>query len=259
MKQIYFLASILFLNCINLNAQTVVNPVSATTSFTPAFGTNLLFSYNGTGLITPNSLTSNHDLTSTINSFLANETTGTIDFNLGAIHTIDGISFWNQNMGGPSNQAGINGVKFYASLDGTTYNLITGAPNTFTMVTTGISAPETFTFTPVAAAYIRMEVTSNHGFAKTGFAEIAFAEGTPLSTSNFSENISIKVFPNPSEYYIMISGLTYPEKYTVYNILGKKVLNGTISENGKIEINNLQSGLYFVQLNNTTTLKFIKK
>lgn len=69
----------------------------------------------------------------------------------------------------------------------------------------------------------------------------------------------LNVFPNPSNDYINISGLTKIENYSIYNIIGTKTNSGTISINEKIDIQNLVNGLYFIEFRNGNTLKFIKK
>ena len=259
MKKIYFFTTALFFSCILLQAQTVINPVSATTTFTAAFGTDLANAYNGTGLESFPSLTANHIATSPADSYVANEITGTIDFDLGATYLIDGLSFWTQNLGGPDTNVGINAVNFYSSLDGTTYTLMAGAPTSFIESTTELSPPETFIFTEVSAAFIRMEVVSNHGGAQTGFAEIAFAEGATLSNVESLELKSVSLYPNPAEDYISISGVSNSENYIIYNILGKEVLKGSISKNEKINIQDIKSGIYLLRINNTNSIKFIKR
>ncbi|WP_335977678.1 T9SS type A sorting domain-containing protein [Gaetbulibacter jejuensis] len=72
-----------------------------------------------------------------------------------------------------------------------------------------------------------------------------------------SKNITI--FPNPSSDFIQISGLTKTEKYILYNILGTKIRNGVISDNEKMDIQNLTKGLYFLKFENEHTIKFIKE
>lgn len=155
----------------------VYTPATAATSTAAAaFGTSLDNAINGAGLVTPNSLTSNHVGTGPTDSFVFTGTTNTLDFELGATYRIRGLSFWNQNGGGPSTDVGINQVVISSSTDGMTFIPIPGAPTSFSEVITNESAPETFTFDGIDASHIRVEVLSNHGNASnTGFAEIAFA------------------------------------------------------------------------------------
>lgn len=72
-------------------------------------------------------------------------------------------------------------------------------------------------------------------------------------------NDKLSVYPNPSNNYINISGLTKIQNYSIYNVLGLKIQSGSISNNEKVDIQNLKNGLYFIELRNGNTLKFLKK
>lgn len=76
---------------------------------------------------------------------------------------------------------------------------------------------------------------------------------TPESSNNLS------ISPNPTTDFIQISGLSKSEKYKIHNILGEEVNNGTISNNEKIQIQNLSNGLYFVKFKEGNTIKFLKE
>ena len=70
---------------------------------------------------------------------------------------------------------------------------------------------------------------------------------------------NLNIYPNPSSNYIQISGLTKKVNYKLFNFLGKDINQGIISNNEKIDIQNLANGLYFLQINNEVTMKFIKE
>ncbi len=80
-----------------------------------------------------------------------------------------------------------------------------------------------------------------------------------LSTEEFNINTQIILFPNPSTNALQVSGLKKAEHYSIYNSLGVIITSGTISENEKIHIQNLNSGIYFFKIKDNNTLKFIKK
>src|SRR5690606_40148605 len=69
---------------------------SSDLTFVGTYGTLIEYTYNGTGLVTPTSLDSEHNATDEFNSFIGTTITGTIDFYLGASYDIEGLSFWNQ-------------------------------------------------------------------------------------------------------------------------------------------------------------------
>jgi hypothetical protein len=156
--------------------ENVIIPVSASSTLAPA-GTDINNAINGTGLATFPSLSANHVPSNPINSWISQDATGTIDFDLGGAFLVDGFSFWNQNAGGPGadGTTGIRDVVIYSSEDGVTFTEVPGAINTFAQVTTGDSPPEQFAFAEVTASFMRIEVLNNHGDMFTGFAEIAFS------------------------------------------------------------------------------------
>ena len=71
-------------------------------------------------------------------------------------------------------------------------------------------------------------------------------------------NSQLNLHPNPSNEYIKISGLLKNKKYTIYDVSGTKIESGNIY-NKKINLGNLNNGLYFIKLDKINTLKFLKK
>ncbi len=80
-----------------------------------------------------------------------------------------------------------------------------------------------------------------------------------LSTNDITNN-KIKIYPNPAVDFIKIVGITTEEEsYTIYNILGKDIISGTLENNQNIPIKNLKTGLYFLKFHNGNVFKFIKE
>lgn len=70
----------------------------------------------------------------------------------------------------------------------------------------------------------------------------------------------IEIFPNPSSNFIQVLGINRDkEVYSIYNTLGTKLKSGIIQGNGKIDIQSISNGVYFLILKNGNNLKFIKK
>jgi sugar lactone lactonase YvrE len=67
------------------------------------------------------------------------------------------------------------------------------------------------------------------------------------------------LYPNPVQEKLYVLGLTNPQPYTLYNLLGSEVANGSVSENTPIAVRALTNGLYFLRLESGLALKFIKK
>jgi hypothetical protein len=80
-----------------------------------------------------------------------------------------------------------------------------------------------------------------------------------LSLNEYSLKKNIKIIPNPTSDYIMISGLNESENYTIYNLLGKELKKGSISDNNKIDIRSFSNGLYILRFNNGRSIKLIKE
>lgn len=92
--------------------------------------------------------------------------------------------------------------------------------------------------------------------------QVGFTFG--LATTLSIEENEIKankftVYPNPSNDFIKINGLTEIEDYSIYNTLGHKIKKGVISNNEQIDIKDFTNGLYFLKFENGNTIKFFKE
>ncbi|WP_267405193.1 MULTISPECIES: T9SS type A sorting domain-containing protein [unclassified Chryseobacterium] len=101
------------------------------------------------------------------------------------------------------------------------------------------------------------------------------AQGSGAAIQNFSAPITftstlstgetrkaakkISLYTNPSQDFIKLSGLSTKEKFEIYNVEGRNVLSGNISQNEVINIEKLNNGGYILKLSNGKTFKFIKK
>ncbi|CAI8375647.1 MAG: Uncharacterised protein [Polaribacter sejongensis] len=84
-------------------------------------------------------------------------------------------------------------------------------------------------------------------------------ENTVLGITNFDTKGNLTIAPNPASDFIEIFGLTKTEHYKIYNILGGLVNHGNVSNNDKIDIQDLKDGIYFLKFENGNTHKYIKK
>lgn len=72
------------------------------------------------------------------------------------------------------------------------------------------------------------------------------------------------ISPNPASNYIHFDNLeTSSYTYNIYNALGQLVLRGLLTDSKQIDINCLESGLYFLELTSDqlskSTKRFIKE
>jgi len=82
------------------------------------------------------------------------------------------------------------------------------------------------------------------------------------STLAIFENNSTKgfsLYPNPTNNFIYLKGATAIEKLAIFNMLGGLVFTQEEFITNQIEISQLKSGMYFIKINDKTTLKFIKQ
>jgi len=82
-----------------------------------------------------------------------------------------------------------------------------------------------------------------------------------LSISSFGHELSneTKIFPNPSSDFIHVSNLNKTTKYKIYDALSSLILEGTVSNNQSINIQDLTNGIYFLKFEKRNTIKLIKK
>ncbi|REE24853.1 putative secreted protein (Por secretion system target) [Winogradskyella pacifica] len=95
-------------------------------------------------------------------------------------------------------------------------------------------------------------------FSERAGNKISKLENATLSTIDYSSNFKIRLYPNPSKTNIQVSGLINSQNYKIYGANGIEILNGTLSNNKKINIENLANGFYLLALENGNTIKFIK-
>jgi len=96
----------------------------------------------------------------------------------------------------------------------------------------------------------------------TGTTTEAFSYTIDFSTLSVENpninNKHITIHPNPSSDFITVSNLNKEENFVIYNTLGAIIKKGRIANKEKLNIQNLNNGIYLLKLENGTTFKFIK-
>jgi hypothetical protein len=90
--------------------------------------------------------------------------------------------------------------------------------------------------------------------------QINFTES--LTTTDF-ENNSLLVFPNPSADFIYLNGIDKDtiSQVSIVDMLGKEVFNSSQVNSDKIDVSNLNSGIYILSISTDSikkTTKFVK-
>ncbi len=104
---------------------------------------------------------------------------------------------------------------------------------------------------------IKLETTGSGTYLNPSIGVMAT---NALKSSSFTENL-VQVFPNPAFNFITITSSKKIGSYQIIDIRGKIMKQG-IFENEKIDLNDLENGLYFLKLfadDNFVLKKIIKK
>ena len=81
-----------------------------------------------------------------------------------------------------------------------------------------------------------------------------------LGTDDNSIN-NIRIYPNPTAEKLYIkSTISEDFRVTVFDLLGKKVMDASLNKNNPLDVSQLHKGLYFINFEDyNTTYKFVKK
>lgn len=79
------------------------------------------------------------------------------------------------------------------------------------------------------------------------------------SVAEVATTASVKLFPNPTTEFVQVAGLASAENFILFNILGGEVKTGIIADQGRIDVSELNEGIYFLKFNNGQTIRFVKK
>jgi hypothetical protein len=83
---------------------------------------------------------------------------------------------------------------------------------------------------------------------------------TVTTTVNQNRDDSNKFYPNPVSDIIYSNSLTPNDKVVIYNLLGEKIVEQTVLQNSlNLDISNVPSGIYFIEVSQQNKLKFIQK
>lgn len=82
---------------------------------------------------------------------------------------------------------------------------------------------------------------------------------TAVGLDQKSLHQEIAVYPNPVTEMITVTGISQPVDYTIMDITGKHTKTGRSASNGRINVQSLTSGLYFLKIDGQQeTFRFLK-
>jgi hypothetical protein len=80
-----------------------------------------------------------------------------------------------------------------------------------------------------------------------------------LAVNDF-ETTTMKIFPNPVKAVLNFDGFTSATiEVSVYDVLGKNVMNATLNTEKALNVSQLEAGIYTIKVNGKLTSKFIKQ
>ena len=114
-------------------------------------------------------------------------------------------------------------------------------------------------FSADACGFLEPVTLTSIGFPDAHYVMNIIGNATLGNEEVSLDSKKITIFPNPTSDFIRISGLKKVENYRIYNILGSEIKKGSISDDEKIDIQNIANGLYLLKFDNGNTIRFIKE
>jgi hypothetical protein len=117
--------------------------------------------------------------------------------------------------------------------------------------------PSTETEYAIEATFSQEMPNSDGLFAVNGLSMITDMK---LSPTGINENVlaNVNIYPNPSTGLLTISGLEADADITVSNAQGQVIFQGSIAENGKIDLSNQAKGIYLIKLISEDAMRMTK-
>lgn len=111
---------------------------------------------------------------------------------------------------------------------------------------------------PLTTYYVKAFATNSLGTSYG--SEISFLTSIASGITSFDQKAVPVLYPVPSSDFLYLEGPIKKASYSIYDLVGKRVLTGVIEE-GKnmIDIRSLPQGGYFLQVENTEKRKFLKQ
>ena len=106
-------------------------------------------------------------------------------------------------------------------------------------------------------------VFSNSGGAaiNTGLIQVSsvsFDNNATLSTSSFNTS-DVSFYPNPANNTIFFNGNSKVVKASIFDITGKQVLESNAINNNQLDVSNLKTGLYLLNIQDSNNNNAVKK
>ena len=143
------------------------------------------------------------------------------------------------------------------------YNIALNQGYTGAQLTSGttIGNPQVTEYSYLSGNVVHLKGDAAHGTnnTQTNFIKNYFSDCTPVSNIVYQSFDKIKVFPNPTNSKITVTGRSAQTiQYSIFNLFGKQVLSGLkTSETLQINLSELSQQVYFLKIDNKV-FKIIK-
>lgn len=87
---------------------------------------------------------------------------------------------------------------------------------------------------------------------------LLFKTSAPLGIED-NNQLTIEAWPNPTTDALYLNGLEQASPYQIFDISGKVIRAGMLQPEQPLSVSGMQSGVYFLSVNGTKALRFIKK
>jgi len=82
---------------------------------------------------------------------------------------------------------------------------------------------------------------------------------SPVSSVNETKLMSeVLIYPNPAHSFLQLNGLINNQSFVIYDMSGREKKNGIISDDQKINLQDIQNGMYLLKIGNEMTVRFVK-
>lgn len=105
----------------------------------------------------------------------------------------------------------------------------------------------------------KLDIVYTDGFGEPNQIKMMKNTTTVTSNNNLLRNDKVSIFPNPTKNEFLIEGINLPQefRFEIFSIMGSKVKEG-ISNSNIIQVNDLQSGIYTIRIDQSQIAKFVK-
>lgn len=106
--------------------------------------------------------------------------------------------------------------------------------------------------------YIDIKFTAWTGGGNGGGFTYERSTDQTLGINNLNQMKKLILHPNPATNHISISNIKSSLNYAIYNTIGSQISRGSINNDGQIDLANYNTGVYIIQFDNGTSMKFVK-